>query len=262
MKTFRKAFYKLMPSWLSSGEGELVNFSLWLIVDAFLERARQGVLSRFPEYAPHDALAHMSMDRKIVRGIEETDEAFAERLIRWLDDHKVRGNPFALMEQLRAYCGGNIMIRTVDARGNWYTIAANGTRTVVGDAGNWNWDDLDSSHWARFWVIIYPIDGVPWSISPAWGDSDLFTSGNWGQPGATIGTTATSDQVASVRGIIRDWKPAGTKCEWIIIAFDPTSFNPSSPEPDGKWGQWSKLTAGANRAARLSTARYWVGSKS
>jgi hypothetical protein len=257
---FRTAFYKFLPWWLTEDEGEKVWFSLGLIVDAFLERLRQGALARFPEYCPPDALKYHGRDRKIVRGIQETDAAFAERLIRWLDDHKVRGNPYALMEQLRAYCGGNIMVRTVDRRGNWFTIAADGTKSAVLKTGNWDWDDGGTERWARFWVIIYSLNGTPWSVSESWGSTTLWSSGVWGTPGATIGTTATVEQVASVRSIIREWKPEGTKCEWIIIAFDDADFNPTNPDPDGYWENWSRLVGSAQRATRLATARYWKGS--
>jgi hypothetical protein len=253
----RDAFYSLLPSWLTTGEGELVVYSLTVIMDATLERLRQGVLARFPEYAPADALQFLARDRRIILGRSES----AARLITWLDAHKVRGTPYALHDQLRAYCGVDLMVRTVDARGNWYTTAANGTRTAVIDEGNWEWDSVAASSWSRFWVIIYSNAG-PWTIAGTWGDAVLWGAGVWGTPGATWGTSATSDDVAAVRAIVRDWKPAGTTCEWIVIAFDPASFDPAAPEPSGgDFVNWHKDSAGTSVPARLSTARYWRGSE-
>jgi hypothetical protein len=258
---FRDLYRKLVPSWLQDpDEGAPLLYSLGAMADVFVERARLGLLARYPQHAPSDALSLIGRDRRIARGIAETDAAYAARLLTWLDDHRVRGNPFALLRQLRAYCQADVRVRTVDARGNWYTIDRDGTRSFLIDGAAWNWDDADASRWSRFWVIIYPTaGGEPWSEGPAWGDPGLV----WGDPTRTWGTTATPQQVADVRRIVRDWKPAGTRCEHIIIAFDDASFAPdgsSGDLPDGTWGQCS--TTGSVRAkARLATARYWPGTR-
>ena len=269
---FRRAFYKLLPTWLGGGqpspsatvdedEGERVQYSLGVTIDAFLERCRQGVLARYPEHCPADALAYHGRDRKIVRGINESADSYAERLLRWLDDHRVRGNPFALLEQLQAYCNVDLMVRTVDTRGNWFTIAADGTRSVLLDQGNWDWDGAAASEWGRFWVIIYPpATGELWNQTPNWGDADLW-GGEWGRAGYTWGSTATPDQVQAVRSIVRQWKPAGTTCEWVVLAFAPASFDPtdaSPPNPDGDWGIWHERVNPAV-PVRLGTASYWDG---
>ena len=109
--------------------------------------------------------------------------------------------------------------------------------------------------WSRFWVVIYP-NGL-WTAGPKWGDVG-FT---YGMPGKTWGSTATRDEVVSVQSIVRDWKPAGTRCVNIIIAFDNTSFDPTVARdgaglPDGTWGNWGKLVGGVWLPARLSTARF------
>lgn len=261
---FRTAFYALLPSWLTSDDGERVVGSLAAVKDLFVERMRQGLLARYPSYTPPTGLPYLGRDRGIVRGIGEPEASYRVRLLRYLDDHKIRGNPFALLEQLRAYCGGDgIRVRTVDRRGNWFTIDRDGTRDFTLGTGNWDWDPLPASpQWARFWVIIYPTaDGLPWG--PAAGTFGP-AGGAWGSaigtPGYTIGTTATTAEVASVRTIIRQWQPDGTRCEWIIIAFDDASFDPTAPEPDGTWKNWGKDDgAGGYVPARLKTARYWKG---
>lgn len=245
----------LLPSWLASE----VAASLALLVDDFAARARLALLARFPAYAPDDAaFAAMGRDRLIVRGINEPSAAYAARLSTAFDDHKQRGNPFALLRQLRAYLQADCIVRTVDRRGNWYSIAADGTETTNINAANWNWDGGAASAWARFWVIIYPVNGTdPWAINGNWGDADLWGAGVWGTAGKTIGTTATADQVAAVRQIIRDWKPAGTTCEWIIVAFDEATFTPAgATDPAGEWGSWGNHTGAP---VRLASARYWRG---
>lgn len=243
---YRTAFKKLVPAWLADD----VLYSLAVMKDAFAERVRQGLYARWPSYAPPSALPYLARDRRIVRGINEPTSSFRVRLRRWLRDHRVRGNPFALAAQLRAYCNADVRIRIVDRRGNWYTIDRDGSLSWQLNQANWSWDDGGLDRWARFWVIMYPTSsGQPWSVA---------TSPYAGK-GQTIGTTATPDQVATVRAIIRDWKPAGTRCEWVIVAFDDLSFDPSAPEPDGAWKHWGKDNAGNYEPARLNTARYWRG---
>lgn len=253
MSNYRTAFRKLVPTWLSTGEGELVLFSLGTLLDWTRDRVRLGLYARFPDYAPDDALAALGRDRMIMRGIGETAAEYAPRLKRWLDDHLIRGNPWALLEQIRAYCNADVVVRTVDRRGNWYTIAADGTRSVTRKAANWDWDGTAASSWSRFWVIIYPTAAdEPWPDIPAWG--------GWSETG-----TATTEQVAAIRTICAQWKPAGTICEWIIVAYDSASFSPAFPPlfagmPDGTWGSFGyDIGTGDYEPIRLDTARYWRG---
>lgn len=264
---FRVARKKLAPSWLTTGEGELVGYALDTLKDAIAERTRLGLLARFPQNdptgqttAPDDALAATGRDRRIIRGINETSQGYAVRLIRWLDDWKTAGNPFALMGQLAGYTGHGPAFRTVDVRGNWYSVDADGNKLVLINQANWDWDadPYALGKWARFWVVIYP-NGL-WLPGPKVGDPGFAI----GAPAQTIGSTATSDQVASVRAIVSDWKPAGTRCVNIILAFDNTSFDPTTARdgaglPDGTWRFGFKTTGTRYVPARLSTARYWDG---
>lgn len=264
--TFRATRALVTPSWLSSGEGGTVGYVLDLLKDALAERARRGLLYRFPQNdptgqttAPDDALAALGRDRVIVRGLNESSQSYAARLVGWLDTHQTRGNPWALMGQLAAYCGPLPSFRTVDVRGNWYSRAADGTQSALINEANWDWDGASDAleRWSRFWVIIYP-NGL-WTAGPTYGSGP-----HYGDPGRTRGTTATSDQVQSVRGIVSAWKPGGTRCVNIIIAFDSTSFTPTTVRdgtglPDGNWGNYGKIVGGVQVPARLSTARYWSG---
>lgn len=264
---YRTAFRKLLPRHFTRGEGELVLSSLAELKEGWAERAYQGLNARFPSTLLPSALSSIGRDRKIVRGINEPDEAYAERQRRWLDDHRVRGNMFALMDQLRAYCQADVRIRTVDASGNWCTRERDGARSWLIKQLNWDWDGKPRNpYFSRFWVIIYPTSaGEPWAPNEVWGDPALWDAGIFGTAGKTIGTTATPEQIASVRSIVREWQPDGTRCEWIIIAFDDASFDPTDtqpPLPDGTWGKWGKYDGSGNYvSARLESARYIRGVK-
>lgn len=252
--TFRTLWAKMGPKWLvdDGADGELIGYSLGVMKDAFADRIRQGLIARLPERAPSDALPLMGRDRRVVRGRNESTASYAQRLLRWLDDRKTQGNAFAMMDRLAEYLGPLPRIRIVDARGNWYTRDTDGTRAYLLDQANWNWDGIDPDRWARFWVIIYP-NGL-WTSTEAWGDAGT----EWGAS-PSWGSTATIDDVASVRRIVKDWKRSGSRCVNIIIAFDANSFDPTAPEPDGTWGTWGTIDAGVMVPSRLSTAIYWDG---
>lgn len=265
--SFRQLRKFLGPRWLVSDddESELVGYSLDLLKDAFMQRLFLGHLARFPETAPADALVALGRDRKVIRGIDETTASYVARLLLWLDDRERAGNPFMLLQKLAEYTGPLPSFRTVDARGNWYSRAADGTESFSLAQANWNWDDRPLAadgrqRWSRFWVIIYP-NGL-WSESAYdWGDA---AGPGWGESTLTLGSTATPDHVAAIRHLVSDWKPAGTRCVNIIVAFDAASFPPTAGVndagmPAGLWERWSKNVAGTQVSARLSTARYWDG---
>lgn len=255
---FRRLRKFLAPSWLTDEEGEKVGYSLDLVLDGSVERLRQGLYATLPQNnpsgtrtAPTDALEEMGRDRRVLRGIDESNESYAARLVKWLDDRRRAGNPFMLMQKLAEYTGAGPAFRTVDARGNWYSRAADGTESVLLKEENWDWDGTPlGERWARFWIIIYP-NGL-WGPREDWG-----ADGVWGED--VWGATITREQVESLRFLTRDWKLAGTRCVNIILAFDASSFDPLAPEPDGLWGRWSKPVNGVMTRSRLSTARYLGG---
>ncbi len=265
---FRTLRDKIAPRWLTSGEGGLVGYALDIVKDAFVERARLGLMARFPQNdptgqttAPPDALAALGRDRRVVKGISETDVQYAARLVQWLNDRRTAGNPFTLMQKLAEYTGPLCSFRTVDVRGNWYSRAADGTETSLLKEGNWDWDgDGTGTRWSRFWVIVYP-NGL-WTPSLAdWGDA---AGPDWGEPVGSLGSTATAEQVSTMRFLVNDWKPAGTRCINIILAFDAASFGPTSISsgsgmPSGVSGRWSRNLAGVQVPSRVSTARYLDG---
>lgn len=268
MASFRALRRWLGPRWLTTdGESGLLGYALDILTDAFAERLRLGLLARFPQQdpdgtpAPPDALAALGRDRRVVRGIGESAESYAERLTHWLDEAEFRGNPFALLKKIAEYTGPGLRARTVDARGNWFTREADGTLSARLREGNWDWDgkpyDGESNlRWSRFWVILYP--SPLWSPSRTWGDGS-----KWGEPRATWGSTMTPGEVATLRSIVSEWMPEGTRCVNIILAFDPDSFDPSAPLgdglPDGLWENWSKNVGGVQVPARLASARYLDG---
>lgn len=263
-RTFRTIRSTLAPRWLTEGEGKLVGYALDLVKDAAAQRAYLGLLARFPQNdpqgattAPPDALAAMGRDRRLYRGIAETDQQYAARLKSWLDDRRTAGTAFTMMKQLHAYTGtqNGVSFRVVDNSGNWYTRSASGVESASLGLANWNWDNKPND-WSRFWVIVYP--GTLWATTTSKYGAGLKKWGLGGGAGA-YGATITPEQAKTLTALVNDWKPAGTTCMHVILAFDPASFSPTAPEPDGTWGKFYKYSGGVAVASRLATARYLDG---
>lgn len=248
------------PPWGRATWGSRLLKALVTPLDAINEWAFQGVKARFPLVGTPTALAHIGRDRLLRRGPAETASAFASRAVRWLDDHRVSGSPWALLDQLAGYYSpAPPLMRVVSSNGTsaiWYTRRPDGTREKrVATPTNWNWDGLTLR--ARLFVIIYDVSGSPYGTSGTWGGGVR----KWGD-GSTWGTSAIPDDVAGVLGVVTDWTAAHAVTAWVIHAFDPASFNPaaaagSAGMPDGTWGRYHKTVAGVALPARLTTARYW-----
>jgi len=247
---FRELFRGLVPAPYRNGDAERQLYAGGLLQDAFAERMRLGAYASTPDDAPADALVYLGRDRGIRRGRNEPAAAYAARLKMHRDAHRTQGNPFAMLDQLYAYLQtAGVTLRFVDRRGNWFTRAPSGSRGWALNTGAWDWDGGSLDRWGRFWVIIYSDQG-PWSAQ--W---DPTGSGAYSGT-----TTATADEIAAVRAIINEWKPAGMRCEWIVVAFSSpgSTFGPETgDDPLGTWGAWG--AGSPKHAVRSANARYWKG---
>jgi hypothetical protein len=260
--SIRDLIRELSPPWLRRPWGERFLYAPALALDFVMDWALEGMQSRFPDDAADDALPFIGRDRTVRRGFNEPADIYRKRLKTAVDDHKTDGNPFTLLEAIRAYLFGYaVRVRYVNDRGTWFTINPDGSYEVVRKAFNWDWDGkYPTQAKTRFWIIIYPLASGVWETQGQYGDGQ-----RWGD-GRTWGTTATRDQVRSIQALVDDKKTAGSRCPYIIVAFDDASFDPSAspgpPLPDGEYGTWGKDAAGVRVRSRLSTARYWKGTAS
>ena len=245
---FRNSFRYLVPAWRATGDGERELYAYGLIKDAFLERVRQGLEARFPTRAAESALELIGRDRGIIRGRSESAAAYAARLVAWRypRGHRVRGNPFALLSQVRAYFGGTACA-TIDVRGNLDELCAAGAESfAVGQS--WDWDNAPvAPRWARFWLLVGPVDGS----AP---QPDFDDPGMWADDAPTVGVVGvTPDDCRAIRRLFKApaWKPAGVRAEWLVFRFDG-----SLPAPDGPWGTWSADVAGVREPTRDNAYRY------
>jgi hypothetical protein len=258
---FRALYRWLLPGNYHKGgtDGEKVLHSLTLILDAVDSINKARLTARFPSKAGESALSLIGADRGIPRGRAEAREHYANRLIAWRypRGHRVRGNGFALLEQIWEYFGGGFALRVECAKAIQYLRAADGTESTA-NVGGWDWDSLSiddwSSKWARFWLVI---DGSTLiTPTPDFGDPDLY-GGQHGDSSYALGHVGVSaDDVIAIRKLFRGraWKPAGTRAMWAVISFDG-----SSPLPEGAWGLWARDDGTGNyEAARPALFRYWA----
>src|SRR5262245_47207670 len=132
IQRFRRIWRFLTPPWLQSeeGDGAKILFSLGLVKDAFVERARAGLDARFPSRTGESANAFTAGDRGILRGRAESASSLASRLLalRSPRTHRVRGNAYEVLLQIWHYWGG-LYAATIDAHGLRHAIQANGSDT-------------------------------------------------------------------------------------------------------------------------------------
>lgn len=222
LMTFQRYAYEaLSPTVLQGERGQkLLPGTLGVLFDALTEGANQGVKARFPtsDTFPPDALPYVGAGKALERYPIDTDATYKARVLDAWDAWAQAGTPTAIVRQLAAL-------------GLTATIKENHT-------AGWNWDG-STANWSRFWVVI---TGHPW-VGWTWGDGSI-----WGQPDLTWGSTATVDDVRSVRALVRKWKPAHVVCANIIVVLDAGTW--AAEQPDGTWGD------PANRSA---AAIYWNG---
>lgn len=265
---FRDAVADVVPPWLSyrpagpktpeRSTGYRLLYAMAGVIDLMMEVAVEGLRARYPGQGTPTALPLIHRDRGIVRGLQESDESAAGRLVAWLDSWRLAGNSHNMLQQLAPLFRPSTapLMRVVTNAGVWYSLYPDGT-VEQRELGNWNWDGKPEL-WARLWVIIYCDDtGYPWVAEDVWG------VGNWGESGddGTWGSTATRPEVETILMAIQMWKGGHSLYPYTIVALDPDSFNPDAPEPDGTWGKSYKIVDGVAAKSRLESARYWDGAR-
>lgn len=256
MQTFRDAIRRACPPFLTGFWGYRLMYSIAIQLDALGDGVVAGVKLRFPNVYSDESLPFIGRERGITRGFDEPAATYAVRLEGWLEELRRKGNPYTLMRQIRGYLTGHaVTFRIVNNTGAWYTLNADGS-TEYHYGANWNWDGAPNTEWSRFWFFIYPPADL-WVRDGTWGDGS-----SWGDNGQTWGSTATIEQVETIRAIVTEWESPHARCINIVVVFDAAAFDPADtqpPLPDGTWAHWSKNVGGVQVPARDDRAIYWDG---
>ncbi len=256
----RSKIRTLGPGWLLGGVGHLgyrFLYTFGLFADLAIQNVIEGVRAKWPQIGTPTALAMTGRSRNIIRGLAETDDAYAARLLGWRDDWKHAGSAYALMRQVQAYLTPHSpKLRIVNGNGTWYTLNSDGT-TERAAVNNWNWDNHPEL-WSRCWLIIYPPAGL-WTRTGTWGSLSGVT---WGSlSGTTWGTTALPDQIRDIQHLIDDWRSAASLYVNVIVSFDEFAFDPTHtapPLPDGTWGELYRIESGKVVYTRDPDGIYWA----
>lgn len=267
---FRSSAQVFSPPWLRGHWGSRLVYAQSIQWDALAEYTRLGVIQRFPTVAQPDALAELGKDRRIWRGILETDASYAERLRQFKRTWKFAGNAPTLLRQLWAYMSpAATRIRYVvngydgaAAEGtqfaDWWTIDGDGLAFERVSPSNWNWDDSFGAN-IRFWIIVYRTDLTPakWGVPPyKWGEDGLFWGGD---------TASDRSWVIDTYNIVEAFKAAGshmgpwpsmgggliiadpdfTGAPWDSAGPFPPGASPGYPMPDGTFSDYSSRPPGA-----------------
>ncbi len=279
-RTFREVFPFLLPSWWLEGEGGLIAYSIMSFLDIAAQKVRDGLTARMPRTAGPSALALIEDERMILRGRDETDAHFAERLTQWRTghhSHKARGMPWALLNQIAEYVGGarcytldqhrHVFVRGAETVG---TGGVGSDLVYVRDAecttGDYQpvfvFDTQDPAvHWSKFWVVLCANPQLPWLVAaPDFGDADLW-GGAIGTPGYCVGLAGwTPADTLAIRKLFRGahaWRPGGTQPEWLVIQLtDWESGADVQTDGSGYYEHWSRNDSGTQVPTRSTDHRY------
>lgn len=204
--TFRDTLKSICPPWLQRGTAEKVLYAIGVHVDGVMDALVAGIKARFPGVYTAESLPLLGRDRRIRRGRTETDAVYTARLQRWLDDHRRRGGPYALLAQLFAHYAPSsfaIELRYVTGRRFQMDTAGNVVR------GDVVWTPPGStSQWARWWLFYdWPTDvaadGI-WSDPGTWSDGGVWDY------------ALTPQEVTDLRLVPREWNAAHA-LGWIVL---------------------------------------------
>ncbi len=276
-RNIRHALKSIVPNWLADLPGLNVGFAILFIIalcaDILVDVMMQGLFASWPGKGDPSALAYIGRARGLIRGIGESDDAYALRLQQWLDIWPESGSPATLGKLIQGYLGGNLVVRVIGRRGDFTTINADGTVTTDTDT-TWNSDETEypirainpptqAGYWSDYWVIVY--------LDNRWGTyadfNDAAWLANWGTyNGGGIGHEVPRGIRDDINSIVAVFKGAHTWVEYIALTTDTALFVPGSlgsTYPDGYWGRWSRYVAGKQVPARAlasggGTIRYWV----
>lgn len=211
--TIRDALRQRLPRWLRGTYAGRIAYAIGQHADTILDLTIDGLHSWFPGLTTDYNLDAHGRQRRIRRGLSESDVTYAARLLRWLDDHPQRGGPYAMLRQLHAfYAPSNFRIELVNISGRRYLMQSNGTITrddlpTSGDPIYWAPDN--PAKWARWWLFLFVPD--PPDNEGLWGDPGL-----WGD-GGLWGVELTAEELDLYQVVPSEWKAAHAEGRVVIL---------------------------------------------
>lgn len=257
VRGFRDSFRSYIPKWLQNRKTGNVGYRLlWSMImplDLLVQVVVEGIQAPWPGVGTPSALPAIGQSRGLTRGESESERAYAQYLIGWLDTYDDMGSDERLVKEIQHYLGNTPMVRIVNRAGFWVTVATDGTISYATQA--WNWDSISNPErvgdWADLWIVVYPCE---WPVRGNIGSQTEQTDTEG------IGHLVSRVTVDAILALLAYWKGAHTYIRAIIWSYDATLFDPLAPVgfPDGTWGHVSKNVGGAQVRTRNASARYWI----
>ena len=207
MGTFRDYLQSIAPPWFKGYWGERLWGMVGLYSDLIAEGCSQAIKAHLlrMDTSPPDALPLIGSERSMPRYPGETDLQYRGRLWEAWEAYTTGGTEAAITGQLAKYGLSN-------------------TRCIAQHDG-WCFENPpNATEWSRFVVVIE--QAHPWTAPIDYGLGYIYGSA------LTYGSTATPDDVATVKGITLKWKPAHSRNPYILVVLEHEYFG----DPDLVWG--------------------------
>ncbi|MEN6535511.1 MAG: hypothetical protein ABFD89_17740 [Bryobacteraceae bacterium] len=197
MGNWRTWVESLVPGWLQGYWGSRFTGILSLFADATAQGASEALRAPWlkEETSPDDCLHLAGSECRMPRYPNETPATYRARLNGVWEAWEFAGDELAIEGQLHA--------------------AGFTTAYVTTDITREGPDGQAAPYWSQFWVHFPPGSGVVVNLTVRLWDGTYLWDGaiDW-QP-----TNLTREQIATMIGIIRQWKPADWVCRALVFDF-------------------------------------------
>jgi len=219
LEKYRDDVRRASPPWLQRGNAEKYLYALGLMLDIFGDALIAAVRHRFPGVYSNESLGLIGRERRISRGRLETDASYAARLQRWLEDHRRRGNPYAMLLQLYwHYAPVTFTIDLVYRSGRRFRLNSDAIGAGVPpeiaierDTITWEPDD-EPERWARWWLMLRTDQ---WAFTPP-----------------------DDDELADIRLVPREWNAAHALGYIVLMPTDGDLWDYPPEVPWDTTGTW------------------------
>jgi hypothetical protein len=229
-RTFRDAVLRVTPRWLQNRNASRLLYAMAAQLDAVVDGVTAGIEMTMPGRYSDETLPIHGRQRRIRRGPSESAESYATRLKRWWGDHRRRGGPYAMLEQVRAFWApSEFDVALVYRSGRRFQMDGD-TGAVTIDDIDWSNLDDDPDKWARWWLFY------EWPESIA-ADGSWESDGVW-DDGGVWDSDLTVEDVANIRAVPEDWN--NMHCFGTVVLLSDGRELWDYPggtwdEPDGVW---------------------------
>lgn len=245
--------------------------------DQLIQAATDAVRLRFPELTPDDrSLTLLGKDRRIPRAPNETPEAYARRLVLWLDLWGLAGLPLGLLYAIQSFIfPGYPRVRLIERSGIWYTLDEGASRDLspfeamslpcalepgipavryvppIGistspraafwahrSPGLWDWDSISNPERAAFNFDFWLV-----VYHPRYANQGTYGGGPGGVvygPGTSWGLDEPGGTFITFRELVRLYRRAGANCRGVVFPPSLDDFSPDATigDPTFPDGRW------------------------